>query len=81
MLGNSDNILAQTQQTKQDLAKNINKPNEDIVKEYFVNQFAPVVKSIDNISEIPLKIKYKNPELAQKYNFPDSIDIHPKVIK
>jgi len=80
LLGNSDNIVAQTQQTKQDLARNINKSNEDILKQYFVNSFAPVINSIDQLTDIPIKVKYKNNDLAQKNNFPDSIDISPKVI-
>lgn len=81
LLGNPDNIVAQTQKTREDLAKNINKTNEDIIKQYFVNNFAPVINSVNHISDIPLKIKYKNPDFAAKYNFPDSIDISPKLIK
>ena len=80
LLWNSDNILAQTEQTKQDLAKNINK-TEDGIKRSFVANVAPVINTIDHISDMPLKIKYKNSDFALKYNFPDSIDIFPKSIK
>lgn len=59
---------------------NMAQKNADLLKQYFVNSFAPIVNSIDKITDIPLKVKYKNRDLAEKNNFPDSIDINPKII-
>jgi|GEM_PF-3727795 len=81
LLTNSDTIAAQTKSTKQDLAKNIVKLDDEKREKDFIRMFSPVISSIDTISQIPFAVKYRNPEWAKENNFPSYIDINPKTVE
>lgn len=80
LLGNSDNIVAQTQQTKQDLAKNMTKTPQDSLKTRFVQSFSPIINMVKDVDDLPLKVRFKDRNLVENHHFPEYIDIHPKTI-
>ena len=81
LAANTPKVFAQAQQTKHELAKNMNNLKEDTIKAQFISVFSSMVSTINTISDFPLKVKFKDRNLVNTHHFPEYIDIQPKMIK
>ena len=88
LTANSPKVFAQKEETQQELINNVDGESQNVQdnqekekeKMYFINNFAHVLNYVKDVKDLPYNPRYKNPQLAEKHNFPNKVDIDPKII-
>jgi hypothetical protein len=84
LTANSPKVFAQKEETQQELINNVDGENDELQNDkeraYFINNFAQILNYVKDIKDLPYNPKYKNPQLAEKHNFPNKVDIDPRII-
>lgn len=84
LTANNPKVFAQKTQTQQEIFNmtewDDKEPQNEQEKTFFINNFAHVINYVKDIDDLPYNPKYKNPQLAKKHNFPNKVDIDPKVL-
>jgi len=88
LTANSPKVFAQKEETQQELINNVDGESQNVQdnqekekeKTYFINNFAHVLNYVKDVKDLPYNPRYKNPQLAEKHNFPNKVDIDPKII-
>lgn len=86
LTANNPKVFSQKTITQEEILNTVEGDNDGEImhneqeKMYFINNFAHILNYVKDTSDLPFKPRYKNPEIAKKHNFPNKIDIAPKII-